>query len=72
MKTPFEQLYAFLKKLSGEVEGHEYQAPTPDLAAQLDRLASGTCNEEERERICALIRKSPGSIKYLADRAKQK
>ena len=72
MKAPFERLYAFLKRLSGEVEGHEFQAPPPELAAQLDRLASGACNEEERERICELIRKSPGSIKYLADQAKEK
>jgi hypothetical protein len=72
MKTPFQRLYTFLKRLSGEVEGREFQSLPPELAAQLDRLASGACNEEERERICALIRKSPGAIKYLADRAKEK
>ena len=72
MKTPFERLYTFLKRLDGEVEGREFQAPPPELAAQLDRLASGACDEDERERICALIRKSPVAIRYLAERAKVK
>lgn len=72
MKAPFQRLYAFLKRCSAEVEGRESETPPAELAAQLDRLASGDCNEEERERICRLIRKNPGSIKYLAGRAKEK
>jgi hypothetical protein len=72
MESPFERLYKFLQVTQDEVRGHELQAPTPEITAQLDRLLNGQCDDAERERICQLIRANPASIRYLAERASER
>ncbi len=70
MSNDFKTLIGFLDQFGPEVSGKAMMAPYGEDADRLQRFASGLCNEEERTRICEMLRLHPAWLRWLADRVK--
>ena len=71
MNNDFQTLVEFLGRCEPEVTGRGAAAPQQEEAERLERFASGDCDNQERAKLCTLLRLNPNWLRWLADRVKQ-
>jgi anti-sigma factor RsiW len=62
----------FLRRLDVDVEGRSAEPPPADVAARLERFASGQANGKERGEIASLLQTHPEWIRHLAQIIRQR
>lgn len=55
----------FLRRLDVDVEGRSAEPPPADVAATLERFASGQADTKERGQVAVLLRDHPEWIRHL-------
>ena len=58
-------LTEFLRRLDVDVEGRSAAPPPADVAASLERFASGDCSAKERGEVAQVLRDHPEWIRHL-------
>jgi hypothetical protein len=58
-------LTEFLRRLDVDVEGRSAAPPPADVAASLERFATGQCSAKERNDVATLLRDHPEWIRHL-------
>lgn len=58
-------LTEFLRRLDVDVEGRSAEPPPADIAASLERFATGQCSAKERGEVATLLRDHPEWIRHL-------
>ncbi len=66
MPNTFEILSGFLKRYGDEVEGREISAPTPEIAAGLQKFARGQLTGPEQAELIRELNDQPDWIASLA------
>jgi hypothetical protein len=67
MNTDVRILMEFLGQTAAEVSGRENPEPHGEMASLLERFAQGQCSQEERAKVCQILRDNPAWLRWLAD-----
>ena len=62
----------FLRRLDVDVEGRSAEPPPADVAARLERFASGQAGAKERGEVAGLLQEHPEWIRHLAQIIRQR
>jgi len=73
MSDPLETIVRFLNQFGDVVEGRgPTTPPPPEIRAELEAMASGALNAEQRDDLVRRLRSEPGWVSFLASSMRQR